>query len=347
MKTNTLRYNEILEAVVRLNIETGRPVGSHLVERYLNRAYSSATIRTVMRGLEREGLLEQPHTSAGRRPTDAGFRRFVDAVLTRRPLQPWDTAGQMRRIAADRLQRQAGGDAMVRELARLLSQLTANISIILGPSWEDVRAVRLELYQKEGRRVLLVLVLENALVRTGIVVPRETYSAELLADAAQILSERVSGRTLAEIRAGVLDSLLSAASAAERCASDVARHGRELFADFEVENLELEGVTQVLDEPEFSAPEQLKALIRFIESPRTMREALHRLRRETVGDLGVWIGGENPIDGLRPFSLLAGPFDLERRPGILAVLGPRRMPYQRAFAGIDVLRETLRGLSSH
>jgi heat-inducible transcriptional repressor len=347
MKTNTLRHNEILDAVVRLNIETGRPVGSHLVERYLNRAYSSATIRSVMRGLEQDGLLEQPHTSAGRRPTDAGFRRFVDAVLTARPLQAWDPPRHVQRAVADSLQRHAGGEAIARELARQLSRLTANISIILGPSWEDVRAVRLELYRKEGRRVLLVLVLENALVRTGLVVPRENYGADLLADAAQILSERVSGRTLAEIRAGVIDSLFGSTSAAERCAADLARHGRDLFADLEVENLELEGVAQVLDEPEFSAPEQLKALIRFIESPRAMRDALHRLRRETVGDLGVWIGRENPIDELTPFSLLAGTFALENRPGILAVLGPKRMPYQRAFAGIDVVRETLRGLSAH
>ena len=100
-------------------------------------------------------------------------------------------------------------------------------------------------------------------------------------------------------------------------------------------------------DPDFSDAEQLKALIRFIESPRTIREALHRLHGETRGDLGVWIGGENPIDELRPFSLMAGRFDLEGRAGILAVLGPKRMPYPRAFAGIDVLRRSLRRLSPH
>ena len=347
MKTNALRHKEILEAVVRLNIETGRPVSSSLVERFLNRAYSSATIRNVMKNLEQEGLLEQRHTSAGRSPTDAGFRRFVDALLTAWPLQQWDTPRHMRRIVTDSLRRHTGGHGMVRELARLLSRLTANISIILGPSWEAVRVVRIELYRKEGRRVLMVLVLENALVRTGVVMPREAYGPDLLADASRILSERISGRTLAEIRAGVLDSLIASASVAGRCASQLAQHGLDLFADLEVEDLELEGIAQVLDEPEFSEPEQLKALIRFIESPRTIREALHRLHNETRGDLGVWIGRENPIDELRPFSLMAGRFDLEGRAGILAVLGPKRMPYPRAFAGIDVLRRSLRGLSPH
>jgi heat-inducible transcriptional repressor len=191
----------------------------------------------------------------------------------------------------------------------------------------------------------MVLVLENALVRTGLFTLDRDYPAIVLNEAARILSERVSGRTVAEIRAGVLASVEVAASDAGRCASDLASRGQELFADVETGELQLEGVTNILNEPEFSEPGPLKSLIRFLESPGAIRDTLHRLNLESGGGLRVWIGAEIPVGGFTPFSLLSSSFDLGGREGILAVLGPRRMPYQRAVSGIQMLRNTLRSLS--
>ncbi len=342
MKQNTPRAREILDAVVRLNIETGRPVSSGLVERLLRKAYSSATIRTVMKQLEDDGYLLQPHTSAGRLPTDLGYRHYVDRLLRAWPLQVPEAPRGVRQIVAADIQRSAGSHEMIKVLASLLSDLTANISIILGPSWATVRAERVDLYPKGDRRVLMVLVLENALVRTSMVNVKDDIPDEVLEDAGRILSERICGRTVSEIRTAVLPSLDAAASRASRCASDLARLGQHLFSEIEAGDIQLEGVRRVLDEPEFSQPEPLKALLRFIESPRTVRDALERLDQESDDDLSVWIGAENPVGELRSFSLLTSPFDLDGRRGILAVLGLRRMPYRRAFTGLDFLRRALR-----
>jgi heat-inducible transcriptional repressor len=346
MPSKSRRQWEVLEAVVRLYIETGRPVSSGLVTRDMRRAYSSATVRSVMTQLEDACFLTKPHTSSGRVPTDTGYRVFVDRLLLSWPLQQWELPISLQKMVQDNLSRTVGSVAMVSMLANLLSRLTANISIILGPAWDDVKAVRVDLYPKENRRILMVLVLDNALVRTCLLTFPQDYPRPVLVEAARILSERVFGRTVAEIRQSVLSSLDASASLADRCASDLARSGRELFLDVEEGDIELEGVSHVLDEPEFSDPVRLKSLIRFLESPRAIREALKRLSRQTKGGFGVWIGSENPIGELRSFSLLSSSFDLAGRRGVLAVLGPRRMPYQRAISSLDTLRRTIKVLAS-
>ncbi len=345
MTTNPQRSWEILDAVVRLHVETGRPVSSGLVERYLRGVYSSATIRIVMKGLEDDGLLAKPHSAAGRRPTDAGFRVFVDRVLAGWPLSRWETPRPLAREVEEGIQRHQGSQAMVKALAGLLSRLTANIGIILGPCWDQVRALRLELYPKGNRRILMVLVLENAMVRTTVVPMNDDYAPAMVDAAAQLLSERICGRTVAAVRAGVLPSIQPGDGAAGRCATDLARRSGDLFAEIEAGELELGGVGAVLDAPEFAEPGTLKTLIRFLESPRTIRDALRRLDLAANGGLGVWIGRENPVGDLREFTVVSHRFPLGGREGILAVLGPRRMPYDRALAGIDLLRTNLASVS--
>ena len=343
MTSRDNRLDTVLEAVVRLYSRTGQPVSSALVVQWLGGAVSSATVRGDMGLLERDGYLAKPHVSAGRVPTDAGFRAFVNRLLVAPPGEA--TAGRSLRALVDReLERSRGTHAMVKALAALLCRLTDNIGIILGPAWDQVRARRLDLYPKEQRRVLMVLVLDNALVRTGTFAVDLDVTPEALDDAARILSERISGRTIDEIRHGVLASLDTDDSDAGRIARDVVRNGASLFDDVEAADLELMGVANVLDEPEFSDPGQLKRLVKFLESPREIRSALRRLSPENEDGIAVWIGSENPIGELQAFSLVSSPFLLGERRGVLAVLGLRRMSYDRTIAGMQVLIQGLKQL---
>lgn len=337
------RSREILDAVVRLNIETGGPVSSGLVERFLQRTVSSATIRSVMKRLEEGGYLDQPHTSAGRLPTDAGYRAYVDRFQSDYALSRWTGPDPMRRLVGDDFPVAAAGPDGVRAMARLLTRLTDYISIILAPSLDSVRAVRVDLYPRTLQRVLLVVLLDNSQVRTGLLELAEEFPAPVVEQAAQLLTRRVQGLTVQQIREGRLDSPDLMPTPASRCAAAVARQGRRLFQDTVAPEIQLEGVAKVLEEPEFLDPEPVKALLRFIQSPQVIRESLDSLDRQAGDGVGVWIGAENPVGGLRSFSVLTGRFSLDGRPGLLAVLGPRRMWYQRAFRGIEVLRGALNG----
>lgn len=332
------RSQEILDAVVRLNIETGRAVSSGLVERFLNRDLSSATIRSQMKSLEEAGYLHQPHTSAGRVPTDAGFRVFVDRLQSGWMLQRRDIPPRVRQELVRSLEDPADGQDRIKIMARLMSGLTDNISIILGPSWDSVRVVRVELYPRSSRRVLMVVILDNSRVRTGLVDLTDDYPAAVVAQAADLLTERVRGRSVAEIRSDRWDAPDLVRTPASRCAEALNGAGRALFRDLGEGELELEGIGNVLDEPEFREPEPLKALLRFIESPRSIRESLERLHSLETERFGVWIGSENPVGPLRRFTILTGRFELDGGSGTLAVLGPRRMSYLRAFQGIDIMR---------
>lgn len=335
------RSLEILDAVVRLHTETGRAVSSGLVERALPRSLSSASIRAVMKSLEDRGYLEKPHTSAGRLPTDAGYRVYVDRLRSGWSLSRHEPPAGMLQLA--RQSPAAGaGQGRIKELAKLLSLLTRNISIIVGPTLEGVSAVRIEFYPRSQRRLLMVVILENGQVQTRLVDLPEDCAGSVVSEAAGLLNERIRGRTLGDLRQGVLPDVDLISTPVSRCALAMARQSRKLFQELQEGEVELEGVAQVLDEPEFHDPEPLKALIRFLESPRTIRDSLNRLHGGTEDPFGVWIGRENPIGALRGFSLLTGRIELDGRQGLLAVLGPRRLPYQRAFFGMEILRRLAR-----
>ncbi len=326
---------------MRLNIETGRPVSSGLVERYLRRSVSSATIRTVMTRLEADGYLEQPHTSAGRLPTDTGFRVFVDSLRAGWTLRRHEAPAEMRALVRQNIRRTLGAQDRLKLLAGLLSRMTDNISIIVGPSSEAVRVDRVEYYPRSSTKGLLVVILDTTQVRTGLVdLPPET-PAHVAVEAVRLLNERVVGRTLADIGASVLDTIDLVRTPVTECAECMASEGRELLSGPVDDVIEVEGVGKVLEAPELHEPQPLRALLRFMESPRVIRESLRFLPQKQDEGFGVWIGGENPVGELRAFSVLTGSFVLEGRVGTLAVLGPRRMSYQRAFHGIDILREAL------
>lgn len=331
----------ILVAIVRLNLETGRPVSSGLVERGLQRAVSSATVRGVMKRLEDAGYLEQPHTSAGRLPTDAGYRVFVDRLLAgwslRRHEAPVGMEDQMRQG----VRRAAGSQDRVKLLAGLLSRLTDSLSIVAGPTLTEATVQRVECYRRGGGRVLMVVILDNEAVRTGLVTLPDDPPEQVVAAAGRLLSERLSGRSLREATAAAPATVDLVDTPVTRCAARLARAGRELLRGADAGEIQFDGVASVLGAPEFQEPAPLRALLRFLESPDGMRDTLAQLGARTADGFGVWIGQENPVDALQCFTVMTRRVALDGRVGMVAVLGPRRMPYLRALHGLDSLRREL------
>jgi len=341
MRTLNSRTLEILDAVVRLNIETGRPVSSALVERLMSGPVSSATIRNEMKGLEQKGYLEQPHTSAGRLPTDAGFRLFVDRLQAGWALKRHDVPESMRQAAASSLEKPHSSASPIKASAQLLSRLTKSIGIILGPSWQAVRAVKVELYPRSSNQILMVVLLENGLTRTGMVGLPGNYPIAVIKEAGELISRRVQGCTVKEIQNGMLDSLDLIQTPATQCAAYLAEAGKPIFDSLETGEMQLDGLGNVLEEPEFHDPDPLKALLRFIESPAAIRLSFGKLGLAMGPGYGVWIGEEIPLHGMRSFTILTSSFKLDGRDGLLAVMGPRRMSYQRAFHGMDIVKEAI------
>lgn len=335
------RALSILTAIVRLNLETGRPVSSGLVERGLQRAVSSATVRSVMKRLEDAGYLEQPHTSAGRLPTDAGYRVFVDRLLSGWALRRHEAPAGMEEQVRQGVRRAAGSQDRMKLLAGLLARLTDSLGIVAGPAMAEATVQRVECYRRGGGRVLMVVILDDAAVRTGLVTLPDDPPEQVVSEAGRLLSARVQGRPLHEAVAGLPEGVDLVDTPVTRCATRLARAGRELLRGAQEGEIQFDGVASVLGAPEFQEPAPLRALLRFLESPVVMRATLARLQGQTTDGFGVWIGQENPVDALQCFTVMTRRVPLDGRMGVVAVLGPRRMPFLRALHGLDALRREL------
>jgi transcriptional regulator of heat shock response len=185
------------------------------------------------------------------------------------------------------------------------------------------------------------------LTRTGHVnLPRE-YPLVVIQEAGELLSRRVAGHTVHEIRHGLLDTLDLIHTPATQCAACLAEAGKPIFDSLEKGEMQLDGLGNVLDEPELHDPDPLKALLRFIESPAAIRVSFGKLGEVVGKGYGVWIGEEIPLQGMRSFTILTSGFKLDGRDGLLAVLGPRRMSYQRAFHGMDLVKKALLDAGDH
>lgn len=334
------RERQVLEALVELYVERREPVSSRMLEESQRLPIRSASIRSVMHDLERQGLLEQPHRSSGRIPTDEGYRAYADSSQDRDPLS------EREREEIQRVLLRAGEDMreIVRATSTLLGRFSQNIAIVAGPRDLSPPITGIEIHAKDSRHVLVVVSLEGGTTRTELVDLGRDVDPELVSMAAVVLAQRLAGRTVDQTRRDLEDMLRPAHGPAEEMAADVATGARALFDPIHDLQLSLQGVPEALEQPEFTDPERLKSLLTLISRARDFESALEHLVGPRTGDVSLAIGHENPVETLHPFSLLATRFELSRQYGYLAVLGPRRMRYAHLLSLIRLVSRHLERL---
>ena len=334
MTTDSLNERErrVLEAIVQNYVETAEPVGSRTIARRFGLGVSAATIRNAMSDLEEKGFLFHPHTSAGRVPTDRAYRLYVDSLMG----QPRLTVEQ-RRALHDNLP--ADGSTVVeilRRAAEVLGVLAQELGVAVAPSLEQTVLERLDLLQVASDRLLLVLTLHSGVVRTIFVPVAGTLSGDAVANVTVVLNERLAGRTLHDVRATLGDRLRdSAAGPAETELLDIfLATGEQIFDVGGVDDAVVLGHTSVLvEQPEFASSERMRHLIELTEQ----RDVLQRVlgRRADAGSLTVTIGGENESRQLSHLTLVTAPYRSGALTGVIGVLGPTRMPYEKIVALVE------------
>jgi len=322
------REKVILEALVGLHVSGAGPVSSLSMQRELGLDVSSATIRNVLHGLEEKGLLWQPHTSAGRVPTLAGYRAFVDQFCrpTRLP-EPWE-----RRIRVELQLERRNQDvhAVLERVSRLLAELSSNVGV--GMALEEghqARVDRIDIIGLEGAQLLAVVTLDDGHVRTEIVPLENDLPGESLDEAARVLNEIVAGHTPAEARRRLDAALQYRVGAGSDIARRIAREKERVFADRPPPALHVEGASEIVQQPEFTDPENLRLLVRILDHPESLESVLlERGRPETPS---VTIGVESEREELRPFSLVVSAYSFSGLHGYVGILGPMRMRYALAM----------------
>jgi len=341
MKDLTQRQREILEAILTEFMVKAGPVGSRTIARKYAFDLSPATIRGVMADLEDMGLLAQPHTSAGRVPTDHGYRCYVDVLLhTRRPGR---TPASLEAGLRERAGRAALMDDMLSYASHVVSEASHHVGFALGPQNEAASFHQIDFVPLAGSVILVVVVARGGQVSQKVVDLDERFDPTELRQAANYLNSEFAGRTLAEVRTEVLKRLQAERTLYDALLSRALRLAQSTFQDLPTENpIFIEGAALLLDE----AIESSGISIRTMRALLTMVEEKHRLVRlltEYIDGPGltVVIGSEHTAPDLRQFSLVASTYSDGGRIGSVGVIGPTRMRYSRAILLVEGIAQAM------
>jgi len=322
------RSKRVLAALVREYIATGEPVASSLLVTAAGLGVSSATVRSILARLEEDGYVQQPHTSAGRIPTDRGYRFYVDLLLESKRTYRTATAveARLRRDTPDCLIR-----SLLPQVSHVLSQASHSVGFAVRPAHEVAVFDRVEFIPLSSNRVLVVIVASGGHVIQKVIDVDEALSADDLRQAANYLNAELAGLPLHRAREGVLERLSEAREVYAALRARAMRLASSTFTDLPADQtIYVEGAAALLDDGSGLTLQTLQALLEMIEE----KQKLVRLLNEYIDGPGltVVIGAEHLDPDLRPFSLVVSTYDDGSGIGTVGVIGPTRMRYSRAIA---------------
>ena len=353
MKLNP-RQQDILRATVRHYVSTAEPVGSKSLAKGYDLQVSSATIRNVMSALEESGLLYQPHTSAGRIPSDSGYRTYVNELMSLAGSSAAPLANQMRTALMLELDWESQAiEALLQESAQILSRLSGYIALVTLPQMNASLIKHLQLVRVSNQQILLVVldIYDNHSVLLRLPSQLLSKSSDEVIDRelqilSNFLSDQLTGRSLqnADLNWSELDQTFQRYVAAIQGAiADLARKSRPLSST----QILVSGVADALDQPEFAERENIRSIVQLLEDGRSQIWPLiaapaSRTDSDVSSDLmpeqptRIWIGSENPVEPMRSCALVTTRYGQQPGPmGSLGVLGPTRMLYENAVAAVE------------
>ena len=329
----TDRERQVLEAVIETYVQTAEPAGSRTIAKRHQLGLSPATIRNTMSDLEEKGFLYHPHTSAGRIPTDQAYRVYVDSLMK----PPRVGAAQAEQIREELTGERAVIEQILARAAQVLGVLTNELGVAVSPSLEEAVLERLDLMHVSTERLLLVLALKSGVVRTIFVEVPSHMAHEAVAHVTTVLNERLAGLTLKEIRATLADRLRDAISDRSDAGSTdllniFVQEAEELFDVPAPLNVVLGSTQPLAIQPEFATKERLQGLMEVTERRDLLREALAARGGE---GLTITIGQEHVDPRLAPFTLVTSSYRFGALSGVIGVMGPTRMPYDKVAALVE------------
>lgn len=322
---------KVLEAVVQTYIETAEPAGSRTIAKRFPLGVSAATIRNTMGDLEERGYLFHPHTSAGRIPTDRAYRLYVDQLIWRRRPVP---VPEHERLSQE-LRREPGViESILEKAAQVLGVLTQELGVAVAPSFDGAVLERLELMQVTSERLLIVLVIRGGLARTIFLEVASHLPAQAIASVGAVLNERLAGLTMREIRSSLRDRLRDSApgTAASELLNIFIEEADQVFEVPGAGQVVLSSPKMLAEQPEFHSNEQIRTLLELTDRRDLLRDALRT--RDQPG-ITVTIGNENTDPHLSPFTIVTASYRRGALSGVIGVMGPTRMPYDKVLALVE------------
>ena len=332
------RAQHLLRILIESYIRDGQPVGSRVLSRESGLQLSSATIRNVMADLEELGFVASPHTSAGRVPTDKGYRFFVDTLLQLQPPDEAATAEMRRQLEAKR----DSSTDLITAVSQLLSSATRLAGVVTVPRVRAAAVTQIEFVALSENRVLVVLVFNDREVQNRIIQLERRYSPDELKRASNYLNEQFRGRTLREARKEILRQLSETHAHMNQIMLDAISVAQQVFEGGGEGRLEyvIKGETNLMGVAELTSVEKLRRLFEAFNEKRDFLHLLdHSLKAEGVQ---IFIGHESGYQILDDVSVVTAPYaDGDGVVGVLGVIGPTRMAYERVIPIVDMTAKLL------
>lgn len=323
----------ILKAIIRNYMDTGEPVGSRTISKYVENRWSSATIRNEMSDLEEMGYIVQPHTSAGRIPSDKGYRFYVDQIMQEKDSEVAEIQELMiRRV--DRL------ESVLKKLANLLANDTHYAALISGPRYHQSKLKFIQLSRVDEDKLLIVTVLEGNLIRNTIVPMPGLIQDDELLNLNILLNSNLNGLAVEEINLELISRMKHQAGDHANVVDLVINQMAEVIrADSEEPQIYTSGATNIFKYPELSDNQKASELLSTLEHTETLKELVDTTGGEESGTgIQVYIGEESPVRAMRDCSVVTANYELgEGIRGTIGIIGPKRMDYEKVLKTLRTL----------
>lgn len=323
----------MLSAIVRHYIASGMPVGSKTITSETAELLSSATVRSVMSQLETEGFLEQPHTSAGRIPTDKAYRFYVDRLMQIARLTPALVKFIDESLCVD----EVPNEQLMARASHVLAEVSSNVGLVLGPALEEKLLEHIKFIKLPDRRVLVVIISRPNLVENKVLRLDEDISQEELDRSGAYLNSEFRGWSLRTIRVEIFKKIEEARELFDHLLQSVGRLLLEgALGHDELGPLFVEGTAKILEQPEFEDVQKIRQLLLAFEEKAKLISILGSCLPSSNAGVQIVIGRENPANEMRHCALVVAPLIYRSRVvGALGVVGPTRMEYDRAVTAVD------------
>ncbi|MCC8138175.1 MAG: heat-inducible transcriptional repressor HrcA [Clostridiales bacterium] len=325
----------ILKAIIKTYLETGEPVGSRTISKYADLNLSSATIRNEMSDLEDMGLILQPHTSAGRIPSDAGYRLYVDRMMEEKDRE----VTEMKEVV---LQRQDKMELILRQMAQILANNTNYAAMISGPQIHQTKLKFIQLSIVSDTQILATVVTEGNVVRNKMLDMEHGLDHQTILDLNILLNSALNGLTLEEINLATISKLKQQAGIHSDVVNRVLDAVAEAIqADTDVE-IYTSGATNIFRYPELSTSEKASELIDAFEDKKNLAGLIAPNASDNETGIQVYIGSESPVESMRDCSVVTATYELgEGMYGRIGVVGPKRMDYDKVVGTLKTLMTQL------
>ena len=334
----TERKMIILQAIVRNYLETGEPVGSRTISKYTDLNLSSATIRNEMADLEEMGYIIQPHTSAGRIPSDLGYRVYVDEMMK-------EKEREVQELKSELIEKEERLDHLLKQTAKLLAVNTNYASMVSAPSIHRNKLKLIQLSKVNSSQLLVVVVVEGNVIKNSIIDTKEDINEETILKLNILLNTNLNGLAIEEINLALITDIKQKAGIHSDIVSEVVDSIAEAIHSEDDLQIYTSGANNIFKYPELTENNKASELIETFEEKGALGELVVRtLSEEENTGIQVYIGSENPVASMKDCSIVTATYDLgDGMKGTIGIIGPKRMDYDKV---VDNLKGVMKQLDS-